>query len=117
MVWRGANEDRECRLEGVGVSFGVAVGPAYVLERGALRVPEYPITPEEVPAECARFSRAIEEARSQLQDLQQKAAKLTGAAAEEFGYLLDAHFHMLAGSRLIRSVQNVIASELVNSEA
>lgn len=114
---RSSSDSKEIRLGGVGVSFGVAVGPAYLLDRGSLRVPEYRITPEDVPAECDRFTEAIDQARQQLEDLQQKASRLTGAAAEEFGYLMDAHFLMLKGSRLIRSVAHVIASEKINSEA
>lgn len=107
----------ERQLRGVGVSPGVSVGPAYLRDRGSLRVPEYAISPDAAAAECARFNAAVEEARRQLSELREKATRLSGAAAEEFGYLLDAHFHMLAGSRLIRSVHNVISSELVNSEA
>lgn len=117
MPWNPSKDQRERRLTGVGVSAGVAIGPAYVVERGALRVPEYSIPADAVAAECARFSAAVEEAQRQLAALQQKAAQLTGLAAEEFGILLDAHHHMLAGSRLTRSVRAIISSEFINSEA
>lgn len=95
----------------------MAVGPAYLLDRGFLRVPEYRIADDAVSTECERFNAAVEEARRQLTELREKATRLSGAAAEEFGYLLDAHFHMLQGSRLIRSVHNVISAERVNAEA
>src|SRR3546814_6918867 len=117
MPWTPAKDQREKRLAGAAVSPGVAIGTAYVVERGALRVPEYRISEETVSSECARFVRAVEEAQRQLSALQQKAASLTGLAAEEFGILLDAHHHMLAGSRLTRSVRAIIGSEFVNSEA
>lgn len=107
----------ERRFQGVGVSDGVALGSAYVIERGTLRVPEYRIAPEAVAAECDRFGAAVAKARSQLEALQQKATQLTGVAAEEFGILIDAHSHMLAGSRLTRSVLAIISSEFINSEA
>ncbi|MDA5194568.1 phosphoenolpyruvate--protein phosphotransferase [Govanella unica] len=112
-----AQNQREQRIKGVGVSYGAALGTAYVIERGALRVPEYVIAPDDVAAECARFGAAVAEAQQQLETLQQKAVQLTGLAAEEFGILLDAHHHMLAGSRLTRSVRAIIGSEFINSEA
>ena len=39
------------------------------------------------------------------------------AAAEELGYLLEAHLQMLSGSRLIRGVERRIKEERVNAEA
>lgn len=108
---------KERRFKGVGVSPGIAIGAAYVADRGALRAPEYRIEKSDVAAEEARFTAAIAAAREQLQALQAKAGSLRGAAAEEFGYLIDAHLHMLAGSRLVRSVNAIIAKELVNCEA
>ncbi len=117
MSWSSVGYQRERRLQGVGVSFGIAIGPAYVIERGALRVPEYQIDDQDIGAECARFDGAVDAAKAQLRDLQTKARNLSGAAAEEFGFLLDAHTQMLAGSRLIRGVKAIISAEKLNGEA
>lgn len=107
----------ELRLQGIGVSPGIAIGPCHILEKGITQVPEYPIRDVDVDDECERFEAAVREATSQLEGLRTKASGLTGAAAEEFGYLMDAHAQMLRGSRLIRSVEAIISSELVNAEA
>ncbi|GAB4144686.1 MAG: phosphoenolpyruvate--protein phosphotransferase [Sphingomonadales bacterium] len=104
-------------LRGVGVSPGVAIGPAYVFDRGQLRVPQYPIGEAAVEREVARFNGAVDDVRQALALVRERAGGLSGAAAEELGYLLDAHLQMLGESRLIRSVRAVIAAEKINAEA
>lgn len=107
----------EQQFRGVGVSSGIAIGPVYLAEKGQTHVPEYHITADEAAAECERFDAAVQQSQKQLKALQGKASSLSGAAGEEFGYLLEAHIQMLTGSRLIRSVRGIINGELLNSEA
>jgi phosphotransferase system enzyme I (PtsI) len=104
-------------FQGVGVSPGIAIGPVYLAEKGMTRIPEYHIPRQEVPAERERFDAAVQQSQKQLRTLQGKATALSGAAGEEFGYLLEAHIQMLTGSRLVRSVGGIIESELLNAEA
>lgn len=104
-------------LHGVGVSPGVAIGPAYVFDRGQLRVPHYAIAAGDRDAEVARFDAAVADVRQELARVRERAGGLSGAAAEELGYLLDAHLQMLGESRLIRSVRAVILAEGINAEA
>ena len=103
--------------EGLGVSGGVAIGPAHVSESGVLAVPEYEIEPAAVAAEQARFAEAVQRARKQLIKLKGRLAHRPSAAAEELGYLLDAHLQMLTGSRLVRGVEGRIARQRINAEA
>ena len=107
----------ERAFQGLGVSPGVAIGPAHLREAGALEVPEYPVPAEETEAERARLGAAIERSQKQLRKLKAKAAALRGAAAEELGYLLDAHLQMLTGSRLVRGAERRIQRERINAEA
>ncbi|WP_240002573.1 phosphoenolpyruvate--protein phosphotransferase [Oleisolibacter albus] len=104
-------------LRGLGVSPGIAIGPAHVVEAGAVQVPEYVLMPDAVEAEVERFSAATEKARRQLRKLQGKASLLPGAAAEDVAILLEAHLAMLSGSRLIRGVERRIRAERQNAEA
>ncbi len=108
---------KERTLEGLGVSPGIAIGPIHVRESGAVEVPEYAIRPKEVDSELARFDEAVGRTRRQLLKLKSKAQTLPEATAEELGYLLDAHLHMLEGSRLIRGVEDRISEKLTNAEA
>ena len=104
-------------FDGLGVSAGIAIGQAHVVERGFVDVPEYCVTAPAVDAEVARFESAVKKSLRQVQKLQGKAATLEGAAAEELSYLLDAHMQMLSGSRLVRGVEARIRATRSNAEA
>jgi phosphotransferase system enzyme I (PtsI) len=103
-------------LHGLGVSHGIAIGPVHVSDHGEIAVPEYRLEPDAVAEELARFNAAVALSLKQLRKLKGKAAALPDSAAEEVGYLLDAHLAMLANSRLVRGVLRRIAEERVNAE-
>ena len=107
----------EQHFDGIGVAAGIAIGPAHVVEPGAIDVPKHAIKAKEVETERARFADAVAAASKQIEKLRAKAKSLPGSAAEELGYLLDAHSMMLADSRLVRGVDKRIASKKINAEA
>jgi phosphotransferase system enzyme I (PtsI) len=104
-------------LRGLGVSPGIAIGPAHVVESGAVAIPEYVIEPDAVEAEVARFNEAATKARRQIKKLKSKALVLPDSASEEIGFLLDAHLSMVTNSRLTRGVEHRIKQDRVNAEA
>jgi len=106
----------ERRLQGLGVAPGIAMGPAHVADEDAIVVPERRLEAAEVPAELERFGQAVEYSLKQLKKLKSKAANLPGTAAEEMGYLLDAHVAMLGKSRFVRGVERRIGHDRVNAE-
>ncbi|HVO01700.1 MAG TPA: phosphoenolpyruvate--protein phosphotransferase [Candidatus Cybelea sp.] len=108
---------KEIVLSGLGVSAGIAIGEAHVVEIGAVQIPEYDIAEGEIEAELARFAEALEKSNRQLKKLKTKSAELHGAAAEELGFLLEAHMQMLSGSRIIRGVEQRIKRDRINAEA
>ena len=112
----GAAAANEQRLAGIGVSPGIAIGPAYIGERGDLPVEETPIAEADIEAERSRFAEAVAISAKQLRKLKTRATALPGSAADEIGYLLDAHLAMLANSRLIRGVNQRIARQRINAE-
>jgi len=105
----------ERRLDGLGVSPGVAIGTAFVNDDN-VSVPEYQLQADQVDAELQRFAAAVTLSSKQLRKLKGKSEGLPGAAKEEAGYLLDAHLHMLGNSRLIRGVERRIRSDRINAE-
>ncbi len=105
----------ELTYSGLGVSAGIAIGPAHVMERGLIDVPDYCVS--DVNAELKRFNVAVKLSIKQVEKLRTKASTLSEAAAEELTYLLDAHRQMLAGSRLVRGVEERIRAEKLNAEA
>jgi len=104
-------------LTGLGVSPGLALGSAHVSDLVALSVPEYSIAADLISAELDRFDAAVGLSRHQLLKLKEKSAALHGPAAEEVGYLLDAHLAMLTHSRLLRGVVARIQGQSINAEA
>jgi len=108
---------KERVFTGLGVSAGIAIGPAHVHDSGAAAVPEYEVPAGAVEAERERFAGAVAHATRQVGKLRAKAAELPANAAEELGYLLDAYQQMLGSSRLVRGVDARIARQHVNAEA
>ena len=112
----GTSGRDEQRLTGIGVSPGVAIGAAYIGDRGPIAVSETVIADTAVGAERSRFADAVTSAQRQLRKLKAHAAGLPGSAGDEIGYLLDAHLAMLANSRLVRGVNQRIGSAKINAE-
>jgi phosphoenolpyruvate-protein phosphotransferase (PTS system enzyme I) len=114
---RQAEATREIVFEGLGVSPGIAIGEAHLVEIGVINVPDYQIAPDALEAELQRFREALAKSERQLRKLKNKGAELHGAAAEELEVLLDAHLQMLSGSRVVRGVERRITAERQNAEA
>ena len=55
-------------IKGIGAAPGIAIGKAYLLERGRIPVPRYKLFGEEAIAlECKRFKEAVAKAESDLE--------------------------------------------------
>src|SRR5271169_322013 len=106
----------ERRLPGLGVSPGIAIGTVHIAEGGDLLVRESHLPETEIEAERGRFAEAVAVSLRQLRKLKAKAGGLPESAAEEVGYLLDAHLAMLSNSRLVRGVYQRIARTRINAE-
>jgi len=114
---RRAKPGAERVFEGLGVSPGVAIGTVYLREGGDVQVLEYEVPEEEVEAEIARLDGAIDKSQRQVLKLVSKAESYHGAAAEELGYLLDAHLQMLKSKTLIGGIRNRLRNSRCNAEA
>jgi phosphotransferase system enzyme I (PtsI) len=114
---RRRDRDAERVFEGLGVAPGIGIGQVHVVESGVITVSEYEIAEDKVDAELERFHGAVQKSERQLRKLSSKAEELHGAAAEELGFLLDAHKQMLTGSRVTRGVEGRIREYRQNAEA
>jgi phosphotransferase system enzyme I (PtsI) len=112
----GTSGGHEQTLSGIGVSPGIAIGPAYIGDRGELPVKESRLAESAVEGERVRFGDAVATSSKQLRKLRSRATALPGSAADEIGYVLDAHLAMLANSRLVRGVNQRIARQRINAE-
>ena len=120
------SESEERVLEGLGVAPGIAIGPAYLRESGQLTVAEYAVPKARVAEEQGRLTAALAKAGRQIERLAAKAQALHGAAAEELGFLMEAHQQMLRSRRLIdgvlariaggRNAESAVAAEIAAIE-
>ncbi|MDI1228077.1 MAG: phosphoenolpyruvate--protein phosphotransferase [bacterium] len=104
----------EIVLNGIGVSHGIATGPAYIVQLDRPKVPQ--ITIEDTAPEQQRFEAAVQTVRGDLIALKGQSKNLPEEAAEELDLLLDAHLAMITGSRLVRGALKKIADEKINAE-
>jgi phosphotransferase system enzyme I (PtsI) len=100
------------RLKGIGVSEGVAVGPALVAIQRT-QVIRFPIAPDRVARELAALERARDRSREQLQHLRTRIAALRGA---ELAAIFDAQILMLDDPLLVSRVAALVRDERVNAQ-
>jgi len=99
-----SNRNREARdiiLQGVGVSPGVASGPAYLLTTVFPRIEERDIADHEIRDELRRFEQALDETRRQLREIQ---GTLKANAGVGDALILDVHLMVLDDSAFIEEV-------------
>ena len=100
-------------LRGIGVSPGVAVGHALVVEREAIPVFRLLLAPEAVEGEVQRLTRAVEFSQKQLLAIKDRLAREVGG---RHAYIFDAHLLMLEDPLLFDRAVAVIREDHVNSE-
>jgi len=100
-------------LHGTGVSDGIAIGKAFVLQRELPEIPEYAIPREYVEEEVARFQRAVETSRRQLMTIREH---IPANAPPEATSFLDAHLLMLDDKMISMAPIDTIRSQQCNAE-
>ncbi len=100
-------------LKGVGVSDGVAIGRAVVVETRTLEVYRIPLAGEDLEAELERFAEAVEQARAEVSRTRQRAGEDLG---EHTGAIFDAHLLVLCDTGFLDRVTERIRDERVNAE-
>src|SRR5262245_15872498 len=106
--------DRDVRLRGVPASPGIAVGRALRLdERGRHQFYYIDVSPAQVRLELRRLRGALDEARSQLQEIKVKLASELGY---EHSVILDVHLLMLEDEKFLAELEQEIQTRRVNAE-
>ncbi|HEX9162783.1 MAG TPA: phosphoenolpyruvate--protein phosphotransferase [Thermoanaerobaculia bacterium] len=99
--------------KGIGVSPGIAIGRAVIVEKRIASVYRVPIRDEDVPGEVTRFMESLEKTRDELLELKQKVSRSMG---EEFASIFEAHAMMVSDPAFADKVIQKIESEQVNAE-
>ena len=100
------------RLKGIGVSSGVASGPALVAIQRT-QVIRFPIAPDRVARELSALERARRRSHEQLQQIRRRIAELKGS---DLATIFDAQLLMLDDPVLVGRAADLIATERVNAE-
>jgi phosphoenolpyruvate-protein phosphotransferase (PTS system enzyme I) len=99
--------------KGIGVSPGIAMGRAVLIEKREAAAYRVPIREEEVPAEVTRFNEAVEHTRDALLELKHKVSRSMG---DEYAQIFEAHAMMVSDASFSDKVIQKIEEEQVNAE-
>jgi phosphotransferase system enzyme I (PtsI) len=99
--------------KGIGVSPGIAIGRAVIIEKRVASVYRVPIRDEEVDGEVTRFLEALEKTRDELLELKQKVSRSMG---DEYASIFDAHAMIVSDASFGDKVVQKIEEEQVNAE-
>ncbi len=100
-------------MKGIGVSPGIAVGHALVVEGRGLPVFRLLVRAEAVEAELARLREAVELSREQLLAIKERVAREIGRT---HAYIFDAHLLMLDDPLLVERAADAVRRDRVNAE-
>jgi len=103
----------EIRLTGIGVSSGIVIGKAYLIDRAKVTYNLRYIGKSGIAAEMKRFRKAVEDSRTQLMEVTQK---IGGEHFEEFRHIIDAHLLILQDRMIVDDTEKIIRDEQVNAE-
>jgi phosphoenolpyruvate-protein phosphotransferase len=99
-------------VQGIGASYGIAVGPAFHFRRAELRYDRYTI--EDPTTEWARFQAALETARQQLAEVYARAELESGP---EQAVIFQAQALMLDDPEMLDAVRRAVEEGRLNVEA
>jgi phosphotransferase system enzyme I (PtsI) len=100
-------------LRGTGVSAGIAIGRALVLEGTNLAVFRLDLEGERAGAEVLRFRRAVRRAWRQLKDLGERVRREAG---EAYARVFEAQILILRDPALLKETEALVRRERVNAE-
>jgi len=102
-------------MKGIGVSSGIVIGTAYIMERGVVEPSQYCyLDISETDKEIERFEQAVQLSRDQLLRIKKKMEK--DGRGKEHILIIDAHLMILKDNMLINDTIKIIKKDRVNAE-
>ncbi len=99
-------------LHGTGVSDGIAIGKAHVLQRDQFDIPEYTVPKHLIEDEITRFERAVRSAREQLCEIRDHIPANAPSEARSF---IDTHILILEDKMISQAPIETIRKEQRNA--
>ncbi|MHB1951630.1 MAG: phosphoenolpyruvate--protein phosphotransferase [Acidiferrobacteraceae bacterium] len=100
-------------LHGKGVSAGISIGKAFVLQRDRPVVPEYVLPKHLIEEEVDRFVHAVERSRMQLERIR---SQIPLSAPAETASFIDTHLLILDDTMISQEPVNIIRERQWNAE-
>lgn len=100
-------------LHGTGVSDGISIGKAFVLQRELPEIPQYVLVPHLIEPEITRFVRAVKAARKQLLSVRDH---IPANAPSEAASFIDTHVLILDDKMISQTPIDIIRNEQRNAE-
>jgi phosphotransferase system enzyme I (PtsI) len=100
-------------LKGIGVSPGVVISTAVVLDAEDLLIPKRHVPISEVPNELVRLDKALKSAVLELEQLRDSVASRAG---KELAGIFDFHIAMLRDRSVLAQITNEVRSNLCTAE-
>ncbi len=100
-------------LKGIGVSPGVSISTAYVLDAEDVVIAQRKVEPETVPHEIERLHAAVDRARA---DLEGVIAQLSDDHGQQIAGIFQFHRALLGDAKLLKQVETAIETDSVSAE-
>jgi phosphotransferase system enzyme I (PtsI) len=102
-----------CTGIGIGAIRSIAIGEAYLLQRGNIEARRRWITAAEVEAEIERFRQAVEVARQELRSVHEH---IPGTAPSDIAAFINTHLLMLEDAALVEAPVEIIRQQNCGAE-
>jgi phosphotransferase system enzyme I (PtsI) len=100
-------------IQGIGVSPGIAIGKAYLLERGRVAIPHYTLEGERASSEeCKRFEAAVSKVEQDLEEIKRKLHP----ELKEHAHVLEVHQMILRDRLVFDETLRMIREEKLNAQ-
>jgi len=100
-------------FNGIGASPGIVIGRVYLLDRRKVVVAGQRIEDVDVKSEVARFKKAVEVSKGQLEEIRKRYTRDLGKSHR---YILDTHIMLLEDKMLVEGTVKRIKDARINSE-
>jgi phosphotransferase system enzyme I (PtsI) len=101
-------------FQGIGVSPGIVVGKAYVIDRWKSKTEQVELSPDAEEEEIQRFYNALALSKEQLNRIKQKVT--SEVEDQTYAYIIDVHLLIMEDKSLIEETEKIIRQNHVNAE-
>src|SRR5207302_11423656 len=99
--------------KGIGVSPGVVISTAVVLDAEAMVIPRRTVVPEEIPKENQRLGQAI---ASTIVELTRLRDEISARHGKEIGNIFDFHIGILKDKSILKQLSTEIQTQSTTAE-